>query len=400
MKKFVTLFAAVAMLLSLLVIGVSAEQTNQEIIVPRFAAQPTFDGFISVEEWGEPTIHVVTDGAATVDDDSVGENEEFGLRNHFYWFSYEDADMSENFYYDAWYRWDDKYLYVAAKVNDPDPFSQPGGGGSTWNGDSFQFIVDVKGVSVNMLKQEPEFNYKTDPFLGARFNTPWSSKNVFKSAFGLVKGKTPVAWRADGDWDMVKEGGVIFAASTKDNGDGMTCTNIFEIAVPWSVIAAEGTGADKLNTEFVPKAGDAYGTAIAVCCSDSNTLNAWLQWGQGVCSVSDKSSQPRETRGGAQAMVLSADEFTPAAGYETVVETTENPEETEKMTVPPAPVVSTTKGDAGDEPADSNNAGNNNNKPSTSSEDEGGLPTGAIVGIVAGVVVVAAVVVVIIKKKK
>lgn len=338
MKKLVTVFVMLAMLASILAVGVSAEMTCQEVTIPKFTAMPTFDGVITVEEWGEPTVHMVTEGAATVDDTTIGENEEYGLRNIFYWFEFEDQEMNENFYYDLWMRWDEDYFYIAAKVNDPNPFSQI----DIWTGDCFQFNVDVAGPSNNLLNKYPDFDYRKDSFVPT-YITPWSSKAVFSSVASLVKGRTPTLWRASGDWNIVNEGGGFVGITTKDNGDEMTCTNTYEIAVPWDVIAATGTKVEDLNPDFVPKAGDVYGVAAVVLNTDSNKIYSWLQWGHGICYVDDKSTQPRGTRGGAQAMILGTDEITPEAGYETLAVTTEEPvtEEEEKVTLNRVTVVET-----------------------------------------------------------
>ena len=69
-RKIISLLATAAILTSGLVMSVSAAQSNMEVNVPRFSTEPTFDGCVSKEEWGEPTAHVVTEGAATVDDDT------------------------------------------------------------------------------------------------------------------------------------------------------------------------------------------------------------------------------------------------------------------------------------------------------------------------------------------
>lgn len=392
MKRFAVILAVFAMLSSLLAFGVSAESTCQEVTIPKFTAKPSFDGVISVEEWGEPTVHVVTDGAATADDDTIGVNEEYGLINTFYWFLFEDKEMSENFYYDLWMRWDEEFFYIAAKVNDPDPFSQV----DTWNGDTFQFILDVKGPSAKMLNKDPEFDYKTDPFLGT-YKTPWSSDAAFATVVSLVKGESPLLWRAKGDWNIVNEAGGMVGITTTDNGDGMTCTNVFEVAVPWSVIAADGINVDALNPDFVPKAGDVYGITAVVCCTDSNVTNGWLQWGHGICYVSADNIQPRGTRGGSQAMILGTDEVTPAAEYEIATETTEP--ETEITTDPPA---DTSVADGTDAPADETDgtAATTTKTPTEFGKGDDRLPTVAIIAVIAGALVVVVVVVIVIKKKK
>ena len=63
-RKIISLLATAAILTSGLVMSVSAAQSNMEVNVPRFSTEPTFDGCVSKEEWGEPTAHVVTEGAS------------------------------------------------------------------------------------------------------------------------------------------------------------------------------------------------------------------------------------------------------------------------------------------------------------------------------------------------
>ena len=318
MKKIIALLCVLATLLSSIAVTVGAEPTCQQVTIPKFGAMPTFDGEISVEEWGEPTVHVVTKGAATEDDNEVGRNDEYGLINTFYWFKAEDKFMNDNFWYDLWLRWDDEYFYIAAKVNDPDPFSQA----ELWKGDTFRFAVDVKGPSAIVKKTKPEFDYTKDAF-PVSIVTPWSSTAVFKALACYYKEKTPTLWRDKGEWDILDHGGII-GVSTTENGDGVTCTNVFEVAVPWNVVAAESLKENAFNDAFVPAAGDVYGVTAMVSCTDCNAYYGWLQWGMGIGSVTEKSSQPRGTRGGSQAMTLGTDVITPAVGYATakVTETT------------------------------------------------------------------------------
>lgn len=388
MKKFVSFIMVAFMLTSLLALGVSAEQTNMEVTVPKFAAQPTFDGVVSAEEWGEATVHMVTEGAATADDNEIGVNEEFGLRNIFYWFAVE--GLSDTLSYDLWIRWDDAYLYVAAVVNDPDPFSLPKGGEEIWNGDMVQIRVDEKGPSAMMLASTPEFNYKTDAFNGARFKKPWSSdKEVFNGIMGLVKGEDPTFWRCGknyGDgWNLKNDGALVGISYVETENEG--CTTTYEGAIPWAAV----------NATLVPKAGDVYGMCVSVACSDSNELNAWLQWGHGVTSV-DENVQPRGTRGGSQAIVLADEAVTPAAGYATAgAETTEPADET------PDKEPAKTEADGTKAPVNNEETKETTTKrqpTNTAPVIDNGPSTGVIIGIVAAVLVVVAVVAVIIVKKK
>ena len=386
MKKLVSFLMVAFMLTSILALSVSAEQTNMEVTIPKFTAMPTFDGVVSAEEWGDVTVHMVTEGAATAEDTEIGYNEEYGLRNIFYYFALE--GMSDSLSYDLWIRWDDQYLYVAAIVNDPDPFSLPKGGEEIWNGDMMQIRVDEAGPSAIMLQSTPEFNYKTDAFNGVRFKKPWSSdKEVFNGILGLVKGETPTIWRCGktyGDgWNLANDGGLVGITYVQHEDD--TCTTMYEGAIPWAAV----------NATLVPKAGDVYGMCVSVACSDSNQLNAWLQWGHGVTSV-DENVQPRGTRGGSQAIVLSDTAVTPAEGYATAGEETTEAPETDPVDEPAQ------SGDAAQTKAPDESKETTTTKPTanTTVNVNDGLPTGAIIGIVAAVLVVVAVVVVIIVKKK
>jgi len=390
MKRIVIIFTVIAMLASVFAVTAGAEPTCQEVTIPRFASMPTFDGVISVEEWGEPTVHVVTDGAAPADDDEVGRNDEYGLLNTFYWFKFADPFVDKNFYYDLWMRWDDSYFYIAAKVNDPDPFSQH----DFWTGDTFQFTLDVNGPSSMAVKQKPGFDYKKDPF-PVILATPWVSQSVFACLATFYKEREPTLWRSKGDWDIIKEVGGYIGITTTENGDGVTCTNVFEIAVPWKVVAADTTKKGTVNEFFAPKEGDVYGITAMVCCTDCNSPFGWLQWGQGIGRVTEKSAQPRGTRGGSQAMILGAETVTPAADYVTAAETTAPVIEVEKPLT--RPVTSTVDPDAEETIPE---GGTKVKVTRPVNVDSNGKVIVIVVACVLAAVVVAAVVIIIVRKKK
>ncbi len=292
MKKITMFLLVFALLASILTVSVTAEQTNMEVNVPRIAGKPFFDGHVTEKEWGERTLRMVTDGAATTEYTEIGYNEEYGLKNTFYYSVLE--GLCDTLAYDMWIRWDDEYLYVAAVVDDPDPFSLPKGGEEIWNGDCIQIRVDETGPNAVMLAYEPDYNYKTDAFNGNRFKKPWSNdREVFNGIMGLVKGNTQTFWRCGktyGDgWNLANDGGLVGINLVRHDDD--TCTITYEGAIPWSSV----------NAILVPKAGDVYGMGVAVYCSDSNELNGMLQWGSGVGFTEE---QPRATRGGSQAIVL------------------------------------------------------------------------------------------------
>ena len=415
MKKFATLLMVFAMLASLLAVSASAEkdggQTNMEVTVPMFAQQPTLDGVISEEEWGEVTVQMVTSGAATLDNsDAIGENE--FAKNIFYWYEFE--GFSDELSYDLWIRWDNDYLYVAALVNDPDPFSLPEGGEEIWNGDMIQIRVDDHGPSAVMLKEDATFNYLTDSFNGNRYKKPWSNDTeVFNGIMGLVKGKTPTIWRCGkqygNGWDLADDGGLVgitVIENKDDSGEVVSCTTSYEGAIPWSAIATKDGK--------TPAAGEVFGMAVSVACSDSNNLNAWLMWGSGVTTPPGDQGQPRPTRGGSQAIVLSADAVTPGADYpvageDPVVSDTEatdtdaiDTEATDTEAIDTEATVADTEAEATKaETEKTTSAATTTKAPTNDKKDDGGLPIGAIIGIAAAaVVVIAVVVIVVIKKKK
>lgn len=385
MKKTFSIVMVIAMLCALLASNVSAEQTNMEVTIPKFTAQPTVDGCISVEEWGEKTVRVVTDGAATVDDLEIGVNEELGLKNFFYYFTV--AEMFDSMAYDLWLRWDDENLYIGAIVDDPDPFSLVAGGDSLWRGDSMQFILDFAGPNAIMFKDDENYNYKTDSFNGGRYNRPWSKpKQMSSITMGLVEGTTPAIVKDGAD---IVELGAQIGITYVDNED-MTATIQYECIIPWVAIDETAT----------PAAGDAYGMTLAVNCSDATEVNAWLQWGHGLSSVEENSSQPRETRGGSQAVVLGETTVTPAAEYPVATEKDETDDPGLILTIPTVSHYDPTTEMTDD--GGTNAEGEVTSRvPVTGNhrKNDTGLSTGAMIGITCGIVVAAVVVIIVVRKK-
>ncbi len=133
----------------------------------------TIDGVIEDGEWGTPSVSISSKDAVEF---KVGGSTDF---NYLYpnaensFFSYvnnadglavKDGTLDNEEYtlyyegmkYDVYFMWDEEYLYIAAKVYDPDGHSQkvvPGADAdgsnvsldSTWNGDAFQFRIDGEG---------------------------------------------------------------------------------------------------------------------------------------------------------------------------------------------------------------------------------------------------------------
>jgi hypothetical protein len=110
---------------------------------------------------------------------------------------------------DIFMRWDDKNLYLAAKVHDAD-FYQPFLKGDVWEGDGIQLAFDADG----------DRGWELD-------------SDDYELGFSLTKdGPETWCWRAGGDKSKAGAWDIPFKASRKDN---LTC---YEIALPWEKLSA------------------------------------------------------------------------------------------------------------------------------------------------------------------
>lgn len=192
-----------------------------------FNVLPVIDGVITVEEWGEATIHVdPAQSASYYSDNGAGE-----------------IDIS----FDLWLRWDEKNLYIAVITNDPDGHSLPSGEGNLWNGDVIQFRADPAGPNASGDK-----------------DAPWSDTMVPNISIGQLTDGTQTSW----DFQAAQEvPGVQYKVNV---GSGLTT---YEAAVPHEYLVGKG------------EAGYVYGfTIVRLNAATDGEYNSWLTWGDGVCA--------------------------------------------------------------------------------------------------------------------
>ena len=181
MKKALTLVMALVMLLSsmMFTISVSASQENSSATAENidyidalyFAKAPTIDGYVSEAEWGTASFTVEATDCATQDDKQP--------YNRFLYWRHGDVSEYSSWTYEVWFRWDENYFYVAAKVNDPDQHMLLRGTTNTWDGDAIQMRIDPAGP--NAATDGEEF------VINDNYTLPWSSKTLPDFLFGYCQ---------------------------------------------------------------------------------------------------------------------------------------------------------------------------------------------------------------------
>lgn len=217
--------ALVIIMVMLMSFPISAQDIDK-IEVPYFNILPVIDGVVTVEEWGEASMHIdPAQSASYYCDNGAGE-----------------IDIS----FDLWLRWDEKNLYIAVITNEPDGHSLPSGEGNLWNGDVIQFRADPAGPNGSGDK-----------------NAPWSDTMVPNISIGQLTDGTQTSW----DFQAAQE---VPGAQYKVNvGSGSTT---YEAAVPHEYFVGKG------------EAGFIYGFAIVrLNAPTDGTYNSWLTWGDGIC---------------------------------------------------------------------------------------------------------------------
>lgn len=337
MKKLLSSILAIATMASVAVFPATAEDpaqgaSNVSVEALYLSKEPTFDGVINADEWGEKTVTVSGAEAASPANPTLSKT------NVFAWYSYslnddntaieeEDTEAKTKILamtYDLWFRWDLKYLYIAAKVNDPDDYYLPAGRENIWNGDTFQLRVDPMGPNAYQSYKNPDYDYRTEAFdyLAANVTgyTPWAyPSKICNVGFGLIKDKAQAYDMADngtGNFtktQIINDPGKLgpnvnpfkdendyatqFAMTVNDNGDG-TNTNVYEIAMPWAFLDQWGLGSVAV--------GYAWGVSVVVlaaCAEDG--FYSYLTWGSGICGAQQDNAWLRPTCGGSNAVVLS-----------------------------------------------------------------------------------------------
>ena len=338
------------------------------------------DGTITEEEWGLPIIDVRTDYAATFN------GTEPSAENTYFWhvtdlvtnpLDLEGPKIPSNGYqpdrefsYKVWMAWDEDYLYVAARVQDPDGPAANQPGKDIWDGDCLQFMIDpdgpnsVAGGSGYDPAEDPapwltrKNEWCRDPedsrlkirsskvanigmgYLGGNLGGPevfdmedryfpeytevlasgvfdymtvdWKGYDVLSTSFDTPEGEDPKA-----DNPLAGEKYAYASILPVSNGDG-TYETTYEAAIPWELVSGSYTEFDcSTRTETIhlvepdPKAGDEYGLSLVVlnrARGNYKQYNSWLTWGSGVCGAQTNTTD-YPTAGGSNSMVLVSDEL-------------------------------------------------------------------------------------------
>lgn len=313
MKKILSMLLVTIMLFASIAAAIPANAaTNDYVEALYFDKKPYIDGYITEAEWGESTVYVGQEDAATIGASSPKYNRFF--------YSLGTFDTSTlRMEYEMWLRWDEDYFYIGVKVKDPDGHSLKNGRGFTWNGDAFQCRIDPAGGNTRLNRDD---------------NKPWSATNVCDLQFGYCQlaGGFSEAFDYIGQRGMtalsanplgVCQIGIAPAgyAYSSDTANGITT---YEIAVPWSYIEFEERG-HEYKPEYIEGEGfnedgaidREYGMSAVVFNADgakgANKYNALLSWGSGVVSV--QQTEAPKSCGGSNGVILSGDKVSESDGY-------------------------------------------------------------------------------------
>ncbi|MDD4772533.1 MAG: hypothetical protein PHZ09_02890 [Eubacteriales bacterium] len=261
-------------ILSLSVSAVSyADRRFEKDYALYFETAPVFDGVITAEEWGEPTLVLIDDG--TVPSSFSMRVNDTGILA--------DPSNTPGEQCSIWLRWDKTYFYVGVTYPDTAPFHQYGdGSGEFWNGDVIQFGTDFGG---NFEIQNLEPTASWGPEYKLHLFAECSNDNQdYAFSYNYT------------DYSKLR-----YAV----NNDGAVTT--YETAIPW-----EGHITD--NPAGI-KDGKIIGFAFTILfADDSSDYYGWLGWGDNICY-----NQLDESRVGNNQIKLSS---APAV---TIPEVTEEP---------------------------------------------------------------------------
>ena len=247
MKKILALLTAAVMVLSMAVIC-SAEADTEEFATVealQFDNEPTIDGKVTVDEWGQPTVAHI----------KYPENPQTDVSK----------DDQTDVEFTIWFRYTYEGFYIAAQTPDTSPCNDNVDGAQIWNGDCLQMRLDPYGCTAdqglvpsasrdaNYSEDFQEFAFAYSPDDGECYAYCWS---------GIMNGLA-----------LQSEGGKYGASN-----DGSTTT--YEVFIPWDELVYDA-----------PHAGTSYGIAAALLTAtqgeNDNKWQNWIEWGSGVVNARD-----------------------------------------------------------------------------------------------------------------
>lgn len=247
MKKTIALLIAAVMIMTMSVIC-SAEAEAEDFATVealQFDREPTIDGKVSVEEWGQPTVAHI----------KYPENPQTDVSK----------DDQTDVEFTIWFRYTFDGFYVAAQTPDDSPCNDNVDGAQIWNGDCLQMRLDPYGCTedqglfpsanrdANYSEDFQEFAFAYSPADGECYAYCWS---------GIMNGLA-----------LQSEGGKYSASN-----DGTTTT--YEVFIPWDELLYDA-----------PHAGSSFGIAAALLTAtegeNDNKWQNWLEWGSGVVNNRD-----------------------------------------------------------------------------------------------------------------
>lgn len=310
------------------------------------------DGKIDEGEWGKPALSISSEYASKFSGKAGQRNVEIDTpskENTFFYMNYKRNQQGITYaplQFDAYFLWDNEYLYMAVDVVDLDGHTnattadrQEG----AWNGDAVQFRIDPDGP--NSIVDGEGYDGKVNPYPWKRSEHPgWDETysefpNFIVSLTQDTTNKKAFVerWDAARRYNVVEVpptepggevtytgsqsdvasgtdiwGPVYASVTTKERSDLIDYENgyyfpaqtQYEIAIPWEYMDSAKEILES-GEYFTPEAGMELGFALALMNGQrgiTGDYDSYLEWGNGV--TRDATYNHYEVAGGSNCLVL------------------------------------------------------------------------------------------------
>lgn len=309
------------------------------------------DGKIDEGEWGKPAISISSEYATKFSGKNGQKNPDYDTpskENTFFYTNFKRDQLNINYFplqFDAYFLWDDEYLYMAIDVLDWDGHvnaTKSDRQEGAWNGDAVQFRIDPDGP--NSIVDGEGYDGKVNPYPWKRSEHPgweetYSEFPNFIVSLTEIQGKGAFVERWDaarrynvvevpptesggevtytGSQSNVADGtdiwGPVYASVTTEvqndlidyvNGIYYPAKTQYEIAIPWEYMDSAQEILESGNY-FEPEAGMELGFALALMNGQRGAVgdfDSYLEWGNGV--TRDATYHHYEVAGGSNCLVL------------------------------------------------------------------------------------------------